>query len=123
MSSESINCYNCHNDCMGILLDLIEYQEHNNPEAIFNMQFLISEKLADKGYHAVNLSYEHVDGKDQHVLQFEYTEVNRFVQNMEALGYTCRIIPAHKPRYKYVIFEDHTPMDLLHVYHYLEVIA
>ena len=121
--SESVNCYNCHNDCPGILLDVIKYQELMNPESIFHMQFLISEKLADKGYHAVNLCYERVDGEYQHVLQFSYIEVNRFVKNMEDLGYHCRILPAHKPRYKNVIFEGYTPMDLLHVYHHLEVIA
>ena len=120
---EPTSCYNCDNDCMGIVLDIIKYQEQNNPETIFDMQFLISEKLADKGYGAVNLCYERVDGEDQEVLQFSYTEVNRFVKNMESLGYHCRILPAHKPRYKNVIFEGYTPMDLLHVYHHLEVIA
>lgn len=119
----STSCYTCNNDCPGILLDVIKYQELMNPESIFHMQFLISEKFADKGYHAVNLSREYVEGEYQEVLQFSYTEVNRFVQNMEALGYPCRIVPAHKRRYKWVIFEGYTPMDLLHVYHHLEVIA
>ena len=124
MSTEvrSTNCYNCDNNCPGILLDVIRYQELMNPDAIFHMQFLISEKLSDKGYHAVNLSYENINGAYQHVLQFSYEEVDKFVENMNRLGYPCKSVPAHKRRYRFVVFENATPMDLLYVYHYLDVI-
>ena len=71
----------------------------------------------------VNLCYEHVEGKMQHVLQFDYNEADKFVKNMNELGYTCKSVPAHKKRYRNVVFKDHTPMDLLNVYHHLEVIA
>ncbi|MBE6508224.1 MAG: hypothetical protein E7Z77_02295 [Methanobrevibacter sp.] len=125
LPSQPVSCYNCNNDCPGILLDMIKHKEAQQvtPETIFNMQFLIGEKLADRGYGAVNLAYEQIDGEYQHVLQLEYTVVNRFVENMTRLGYTCRILPAHKPRYKFVTFEGYTPMDLLNVYHHLEVIV
>lgn len=116
---EATNCYNCDNDCPGIILDIFRQVD---PQTIFNMQFLISEKLAEKGYGAVNLCYEKINGNPQHVLQFSYTEVDKFVENMNRLGYPCKSVPAHKRRYRFVVFENATPMDLLHVYHYLDVI-
>lgn len=123
LPGQPVNCYNCNNNCPGILLDVIKYQELLNPETVFNMQFLISEKLADKGYSAVNLCYENINGTYQHVLQFSYTEVDKFVDNMTRLGYPCESVPAHKKRYRWVVFKDYTPMDLLHIYHHLEVIT
>ena len=102
---------------------IIEINEEWTPEAIFNMQFLIGEKLSDKGYSAVNLCFENINGESQHVLEFSYLEVDKFVENMNRLGYSCKSVAAHKRRYRFVVFENATPMDLLHVYHYLDVIA
>ena len=120
------NCYNCNNDCPGIFLDVIKHQELNNPETYFNMQFLIGEKLSDKGYGAVTLERVPLNGEFIFALKLEHTVVNRFVTNMEKLGYPCNVLPVlpgHKRRYRLVTFEDHTPMELLNVYHHLEVIA
>ena len=117
------SCYNCKNNCPGILLDVIKYQELMNPDTIFHMQFLISEKLSYKGYRCVNLCYVNVEGEMQHVLQLDYDQVDKFVENMNQLGYTCKSIPAHKRRYRWVVFKEYTPMELLYVYHYLDVIS
>lgn len=91
------------------------------PETFFNMQFLIHEKLADRGYH-VTLERVLIDGEWEYVLQCSETQVCRFIKNMKRLGYECEAIFAHKRRYRWVVFPNHTPMDFLHVYHYLDVI-
>lgn len=124
LPSQPVSCYTCNRDCPGILLDMIKQQEQEvTPETFFNMQFIIGEKLADRGYGAVNLNRELIEGEYHYVLQLEHSVVNRFVKNMTNLGYNCKILPAHKKRYRFVTFEGYTPMDLLNVYHYLEVIV
>ena len=119
--------YDCSNTGVCVALDALynedQVTEEWTPEAIFNMQFLISEKLHDKGYTSVNLNRELLEGEYKYVLQLEHTQVCRFVENMNRLGYTCEAVFAHKRRYRWVVFKDHTPMDLLHVYHYLDVIV
>lgn len=127
--ADDIFCNVCERNCNGaetcVALNGLyndDQEDEWTPEAIFNMQFLISEKLHDKGYTCVNLNRELIEGEYKYVLQLEHTEVCRFVKNMNRLGYPCEAIFAHKRRYRWVVFKNTTPMDLLHVYHYLDVI-
>ena len=89
---------------------------------LFHVADLIHQKFLDKGYTCVNLVWEKIAGRYQFCLEFDETEYQRFVKNMEELGYTCNVYPAHKKRYKWITVDSYSPIELLNVYHYLEKI-
>lgn len=90
---------------------------------LFNVADLIYQKFSDKGYSAVNLVWEKIDGEYCFGLEFCETEYCRFVKNMRELGYTCNVYPAHKKRYRWITVDGYNPIELLNVYHYLEKIG
>lgn len=114
------NCYNCENDCQGIILDVL--REEDPFEKTLNLQYLIHTTLTSKGYYEVNLELIQFRGKPTEALKLTHYQAVRFANNMMKLGYPCRVLPAEKPRWKYVVIKGHSPEDLLNVYHFLDVI-
>lgn len=87
---------------------------------LIHVASLIHGKFKDKGYTCVNLVWELVGGKYQFCLEFDESEVHKFVRNMWVdFGYTCRIFEADKRRYRWVVIENYNPIELLNMYNYL----
>ena len=107
------NCYNCNNDCMGILLDIFkEYTE----DPSYRISTILVE---DKGYYQVNTDF--VDGKP--CLTMYKNEAKKFARNMKKFGFECTIqVHDSKKSMAHVFIKDTDPRDLIYIYHQLEVI-
>ena len=90
-----------------------------------DQQFYLCTLFEDKGYRAVNISFVNTAPRTAiGCLEMDESVVNRFVNNMKELGYTCTIYPAHKRRYRNVVINgvEH-PFDIMYVFRHLKVIA
>ena len=90
-----------------------------------DQQYYLCTIFEDKGYRAVNVSFVTIAPKKViGCLEMDVSVVNRFVNNMKELGYTCTVYPAHKRRYRNVAIDgvEH-PFDIMWVFRHLAVIA
>ena len=124
MSIYSETMSNTPNLDMSDFVEIKEPELQEDPFQLCHQNWLVNTVLKDKGYGVTNIIFENGNW----VLEMSETVVKRFVQNMGKLGYTCTVsqIPETKLRtfrkYRLVKIEDHHPFDLLHVYHYLDVV-
>ena len=86
-------------------------------------QHYICSIFESKGYHAINIEMILLAPKQPILcLQMDKTDVNRFVNNMNRLGYTCTVHEAHKRRYRNITVDGEDIMELSYVYRHLDVI-
>lgn len=120
---EPTSCYNCSNDCPGIILKVYPEKsfEHEN-----HVQYLINKIIVDqKNYYVANTA-THMGMK---CLKMYYQEGMKFKRNMEKMGYKVVVIRDSFKRYSaFVYIHDENdnrlnPEELIHVFRELEVIT
>lgn len=116
------SCYNCSNDCMGILKYIFKHQEDDN-----HANFLISCIIEDKGYYLAKYSHVIHNGNLEPCISLYKTEASKFMHNMIRLGYQIIFEKNNSKNYltDVIIKKDNVivnPKDLIYVFRTLEVI-
>lgn len=116
------SCYNCSNDCMGILKYIFKHQEDNN-----HANFLISNIIEDKGYYLVKYSTTIYNGSVTPCISLYKRESGKFMSNMIKLGYQISFVRNNSRNYltDIIIKKDNVvvdPKDLIYIFRQLEEI-
>ena len=116
------SCYNCSNDCMGILKYIFKHQEDSN-----HANFLISTIIEDKGYYLAKYSHAIYNGRLEPCISLYKTEAGKFSHNMIKLGYQICTVKNNAKNYltDLIIKKDNQvvdPKNLIYIFRQLEVI-
>ena len=117
------SCYNCSNDCMGIIEHIFKRIEDDN-----HANFLINSILVeDKGYYSANYSSTFYNGRFEKCITLYNNEASKFSHNMIKLGY--QIFFARNKAKNYltdvIIKKDNLvkdPKNLIYIFRQLEEI-
>lgn len=108
------NCYNCHEDCPGIL----DIYNDDDPDSKIQSIF-----VEEKGYYVVNVNIALLNGVMTPCLELYSNEALKFQKNMASMGFVTQI--RRNPSKKYlrnVFFSGHNPRNMIHIFENLEVI-
>ena len=116
------SCYNCNNDCMGILPHIFKKYEDNS-----HANFLISNIIEDKGYYYAKYSHVIYNGNLEPCISLYKSESGKFMSNMIKLGYQITFARNNSKNYltDVIIRKDNLvvdPKDLIYIFRQLEVI-
>lgn len=112
---KTINCTECDFECETVGYCLPECGEN----------YIILMVFIEKGYDQANLDHCRLNGEKVTGIEIYKKYSKRFIENMNRLGYTCRIVP-HEYQKKHlctVVVDGENPIDLAPEFLKLDVIT
>lgn len=113
---EPTNCYNCTNDCMGIVLEIFKEDE-------VDPDYQINKIFEEKGYYCVNTHMALLHGVMTPCLTMYSNEAFKFKRNMTKLGFHVTLKRNNSKKYlRNVFLSGYNPREFIKIFEKLDVI-